>query len=55
MGNDKQTVTINYSAKDSDGNETVGIDVRLSSMSLEDVRNTEHVLAQTLVALSPKA
>jgi hypothetical protein len=45
---DRQTVTISYSAKDSKGIEVVGFDLRLGQMKLEDAKKTEAVLVNAL-------
>jgi hypothetical protein len=45
---DRQTVTVKYSAVDGDGVEVVGLDIRLGLMKVEDAKKTEKALIQTL-------
>jgi hypothetical protein len=49
--NDRQTVVIKYSAVDANGVETLGGELRLGLMKLEDVRKVEKALVQFQISL----
>jgi len=49
---ERQTVAVNYSAKDADGVEVVGVEVRLGKMKLEDAKVIEKLLLQALMSMS---
>jgi hypothetical protein len=51
---ERQTVTVKYSAVDESGVETVGFELRLGLMKLEDAKKTEKVLVQALGTLTSK-